>query len=111
MLYIQHGGKIRLTRGDTAMLKVAITNETTGNEYVVASDDTMAMTIKRDISDTEPIIQKKLVGSDTFHIEPKDTSSLEFGKYVYDVQLTTKSSEVYTVIEPATFEILEEVTC
>lgn len=111
MLYIQHGGKIRLTRGDTAMLKVAITNEITGNEYYVAKDDTMVMTVKKNITDTEAIIQKSLIGESIFHIEPKDTCSLEFGKYIYDVQLNTADGEVYTIIEPATFEILQEVTC
>lgn len=110
MLYVQHGGKIRLTRGDTAMLTVVITNETTGKEYVVAKDDTLTMTIKRDTSETEPLIQKNLVGLNTFHIQPNDTSNLEFGEYEYDVQLTTASGEVYTVIEPSPFVVLKEVT-
>ena len=111
MLYIQHGGKIRLTRGDTAMLKVSITNDITGNEYTVAEDDTMVLTIKKDISDTDVTVQKTLVGESTFHIEPNDTRSLEFGKYIYDVQLNKANGEVYTIIEPITFEILQEVTC
>ena len=111
MLYIQHGGKIRLTRGDTAMLTVNIINDITGNEYIVAEDDAMTMTVKRDIYDDEPIFQKDLIGSNTFHIQPRDTCSLEFGKYVYDVQLTTAKGDVFTVIEPSIFEILQEVTC
>lgn len=110
MLYIQHGGKIRLTRGDTAILKVPIFNEITDEEYVVAEDDTLAMTIKKQIEDEEPIVQKVLKGSNTFCIEHRDTCTLDFGAYVYDVQLTTASGEVYTVIEPASFEILTEVT-
>lgn len=39
-----------------------------------------------------------------------DTNTLDFGKYKYDVQLTTESEEVYTIIEPSIFEILPEVT-
>lgn len=39
-----------------------------------------------------------------------DTHALEFGKYVYDVQIITEASDVYTVIGPCTFEILKEVT-
>lgn len=38
------------------------------------------------------------------------THALEFGKYVYDVQIITEASDVYTVIGPCTFEILKEVT-
>lgn len=32
------------------------------------------------------------------------------GKYLYDVELTTASGDVYTVIVPTTFEVLKEVT-
>ena len=109
MLYIECGNKIRLTRGDTARLKVPIINETTGNEYTIANNDTLTMTLKKTTKDAEPIFKKVLVGLDTFHIEPSDTKSLEFGKYVYDVELLTADGDNYTVIEPATFEILTEV--
>jgi phage gp45-like len=111
VLYIQHGGKIRLTRGDTAILKVDIVNDITGDEYIVANDDTLTFTMAKNYDDERPLIQKTIKGSNSFHIEPKDTSNLEFGEYIYDVELVTASGDVYTVIEPVTFEILKEVTC
>ena len=40
---------------------------------------------------------------------PADTHELDFGKYVYDVELTT-GTDVYTVIEPSCFEVMKEVT-
>lgn len=35
---------------------------------------------------------------------------MQYGSYVYDVQLTTASSEVFTVIPESPFEVLSEVT-
>ena len=111
MLYLEFGNTIKLTRGDTARLTVPITNETTNAEYVMGENDTLTMTVKKNITDTEPALQKVLVGLNTFHIKPSDTAGLDFGKYKYDVELTTADGDVYTVIEPSTFEILKEVTC
>lgn len=68
------------------------------------------MTIKKSIRDSIPCIQKKNVGSNAFHILPTDTNDLTFGKYIYDVQLTTNDGDIYTVIEPTVFELMKEVT-
>lgn len=111
MLYINSDGSIQLTRGDTARLSVAIENELTGGNYEVDTRDTMRLTIKRKVDDSTPLLQKVIAGSNQFYIEPADTSELDFGKYLYDVELTTAAGDVYTVIVPTTFEILKEVTC
>jgi hypothetical protein len=110
VLHIEFGGKIRLTRGDTAKVSVEITNATTGEAYTIAAGDRLTMTVKRSIADAEHILQKVLTGERTFNILQEDTAGLEFGKYIYDVQLDTADGETHTVIEPATFEILQEVT-
>lgn len=110
MLRIESDGSVSLTRGDTARLTVSISNETDGNEYAIQSGDTLTLTVKKSTKDEEPALQKVLDGTSTFHIEPKDTAHLAFGKYKYDVQLNTASGDVYTVIDSTTFEILEEVT-
>jgi hypothetical protein len=78
--------------------------------YTVQNDDVLTLTVKKDITDTEPIIEKKVTGNTTFHLEPKDTTGLNFGKYKYDVQINTAEGEVYTIISPTAFEILAEVT-
>lgn len=111
MFRIKSDGTIQLTRGDTARLSVTINNEIDQNEYTLGEIDTLTLTVKKSINDNEPSIQKVAVGTNAFHIEPKDTSSLAFGKYKYDVQLNTADGDVYTVVEPSTFEILNEVTC
>lgn len=110
MLNIAEDGTIRLTRGDTARFTVAITNETNANEYVMQPGDTLAFTIRKNVNDNEPLLQKVLTGTNTFHIEPKDTATFQFGDYKYDVQLTTAGGDVYTVIAPSIFEIMEEVS-
>jgi len=110
MLHIEADGEIQLTRGDTARLSVSITNETDQNAYTIEAGDTLTLTVKKSAKDDEPSFQKVLTGSSTFHIEPKDTAELAFGKYKYDVQLTTAGGDVYTIIEPTTFEIMQEVT-
>lgn len=110
MLYIESNNVIRLTRGDTARITVPIENDLDNSSYVMDEQDTLTFTIKRRVKDEEHLVQKNAIGSNNFHIKPEDTDSLPFGKYVYDVQLTTSGGDVYTVIEPTTFEILSEVT-
>ena len=110
MLYIESNNVIRLTRGDTAKLTVPIENDLDNSSYVMDEQDTLTFTIKKSVKDNENLVQKIVTGSNNFHIKPEDTDSLPFGKYVYDVQLTTAGGDVYTVIEPTSFEILSEVT-
>lgn len=110
MLYIDNDNTIHLTRGDTARISVPITNEQTGTDYELTDKDTLILTIKKRETDSTSLLQKIINGSSTFYIQPIDTKDLAFGKYVYDVQLTTEAGDVYTVIVPTTFEILKEVT-
>lgn len=110
MLYIESNNVIRLTRGDTAKLTVPIENDLDNSSYVMDEQDTLTFTIKKSVKDNGKLVQKVVTGSNNFHIKPEDTDSLPFGKYVYDVQLTTAGGDVYTVIEPTSFEILSEVT-
>lgn len=110
MLKVYSDGAIDLTRGDTAYLSVTITDEN-GEEYEIQPNDTLTLSVKKAVTDAEPCIQKTIKGGKTFCLEPSDTSALDFGKYLYDVQLTTAYGDVSTVIAPATFKILTEVTC
>ena len=109
MLYVEQNGTIRLTRGDTARLIVPIENEVTHQSYDMLSTDILKFTIKKTVKDYVPLVQKVVTGSNVFHILPADTHELDFGKYVYDVELTT-GTDVYTVIEPSCVEVMKEVT-
>jgi hypothetical protein len=108
VLYI-NGNTIKLTRGDTAYLQIPLA--TTDGMYQMDLTDTLTFSVKKKTSDTDYIFQKVVNGEDTIHIEPTDTASLTFGKYVYDIQLTTNNGDVFTVVPPSTFEVLTEVTC
>ena len=110
MLYVKDDGAIMLTRGDTARLMVPIKNSVDSDEYPIQSEDTLHFTVKKSAKEYEPLLQKVIKGSNVIHIKPEDTKGLSFGKYKYDVQLTTASGDVYTVIEPTTFEVMEEIT-
>lgn len=109
MLYIDDK-TIKLTRGDTARLTVPIINLANNGEYTMESGDILYFTVKKTAKDSDFLFQKSVTGSNSIHIRPEDTAALSFGKYKYDVQLTTATGDVYTVIEPSTFEVMEEIT-
>ena len=110
MLYISKVGVIRLTRGDTADFSISVQNEVSKDSYEIQAGDTFRFTVKESSEDTDIVLQKVLNGLDSFTIEPDDTKSLEYGDYVYDVELTTEDGDVYTIIPPSRFTIMEEVT-
>lgn len=114
MLYVNEKGEIKLTRGDTAKLNVDVVygsnDGSIGDPYEMTANDTLTLTVKRSTRDEEYIFQKVNKGSTRFQINPSDTTGKAFGKYKYDVQLTTSAGEVYTIIEPTVFEITQEVT-
>lgn len=113
MLYINSNGEIRLTRGDTAYIQVGIklvNPDGTSEDYEMADGDKLYLSAKESINDTAYSFQKVITGTNIFHILPQDTEGLDFGAYVYDVQIITENGDVYTIIEPTVFELLSEVT-
>ena len=99
---------VKLTRGDTGTLKLAV-KDAQDNDYDFSSD-TVVFTVKRYLTDAEPVISKKFDSDGQIAFEADDTKNLEFGDYWYDVQITTESGDVCTVIEPSTFRIAPEVS-
>lgn len=110
MLKVSKDGSIKLTRGDSACLVVPIELEDSGTAYEMQPGDVLKLSLKISKNDNEPVLQKVVTGSNVFYIKPDDTKKLEFKKYKYDVEITTESGEVYTVIPYNTFEITAEVT-
>lgn len=105
-LEIKLNGDIELTRGDSAHLAVKIT-EPDGTEYQFAVGDTLKLTVKRD-AESEVLIER--TSTDTqIDLLPEDTKPLDFGIYAYDVELTTASGEVYTVVPYKRFIVGKEV--
>lgn len=104
---------IQLTRGDTARLTVDLDcflEDGTKQPYTMRNDDVLTLSVKRTAKSFKACLQKDVKGSNEIHIKPEDTAALDFGSYVYDVELCTAEGDVYTVIENKTFKIGVEVT-
>lgn len=110
MLSVSETGTISLTRGDTARFSISIRNGITFEDYEIQPEDILVMTIKKKVKDKDALVQKTIIGSNVFHLLPTDTQQLDFGRYVYDVQITTSNLDVYTIIGPCSFVVLKEVT-
>lgn len=108
MFRVTSDDKIIITRGDSAKIRVSITDND-GNIYTPTADDKVVLTVKKTTGDKEPLITKTLVDG-FIKLKPEDTEKLEYGSYVYDCQITTGSGDVYTFITPHPFVVAEEVT-
>lgn len=101
--------EISITRGDTAKLNISVVNSN-GDAYQLSSSDKLTLTVKKTFLSDKAVISKTVVGASTIKLNPSDTAGLAFGEYVYDVQLTNSSGDVYTIIPPSLFEVMPEVT-
>ncbi len=97
---------ISLTRGDTARIELAISKDGAVYDF---SQDTVVFSVKKSTSSPDYIIHKQVVDG-VIYLKPEDTAHLQVGSYKYDVQLTTQSGDVCTVIPPSVFNVEPEVT-
>lgn len=108
-----NGRNISMTRGDNEVIKVSLTDKD-GAHVPLVSGDTVHFTVKTDTLTNTKLIQKiitEFIDGDAYiSIEPRDTKLLDYNSYVYDVQLTKANGNVVTVVPPARFTVLEEVT-
>ena len=100
------GTKLSMVRGDSESITVRCSDP-------FAEGDTVFFTVRQCPED--PIALQKTVtdfpeGEAVIGIDPADTAGLDFGDYVYDVQLTRSGGAVTTLIEPDRFTLREEVT-
>ena len=107
---------ISMTRGDSESLTVACYEKTDGGARVflpLEDGDTVYFTVRED-PESEIVLHKAITafadGRAVIAIDPEDTGPLDFGDYVYDVQLTRSDGTVTTLIEPSRFRLKEEVT-
>ncbi len=109
MSYSVSGTTITLTRGDTFLAVVSIT-DSNGDAYIPKEGDSVRFAMKKTYDTPTPILVKN-IPTDTMKLvlDPEDTKSLSFGKYVYDIQLTKANGDVDTFITTAAIKITEEV--
>ena len=109
MSYSVQGTTITLTRGDTFMALVSIT-QSDGSQYLPVEGDFIRFAMKKSYEDNEPLLVKDIpINTMKLILEPGDTKALDFGKYVYDIQLTKVTGEVDTFITKGSMKITEEV--
>ena len=111
------GNTIEMTRGDTLIVTVGITDEN-GQDYTPDAGDSIRFALKRaemtlgrkGYKDTDPLIIKTIpTDSLVLQLNPADTKGLDFGEYVYDIELTHANGIVDTFIANAKFVLSPEV--
>lgn len=109
---IIQGTNISFTRGDSKSIVVKCKENNVDVPF--KEGDTIYFTVKESIYTERKILQKIITefdeGKAIIKIEPDDTKSLKFKKYVYDIQLTRVNGRVITIIKPSDLSITGEVT-
>ena len=101
---------IFLTRGDTFKAHLTI-NYPDGSVYTPKVGDSIRFALKENIEDKECLIFREIpIDTMLLVLYPGDTKELEFGNYVYDIQLTKANGWVTTIVETSEFELKTEVT-
>lgn len=89
MSYSVSGTMITLTRGDTFSALITIT-DLNDNQYIPMNGDRIRFAMKNDYNDETPLLIKEIpIDTMILTLNPEDTKHLPFGKYVYDIELTT----------------------
>ena len=100
------GTKLSMVRGDSESIAVTPSRPFTAG-------DTVYFTVRESAED--PIVLQKTVtefpdGKAVIGIGHEDTQGLDFGDYVYDIQVTWADGTVKTLVEMSRFRLREEVT-
>ncbi len=116
MAYSVDGTTIRLTRGDSLILQVVIVRN--DEIYVPQQGDTVTFALKRNIMnpertrylDRKPLIFKNIpIDTLKLQLNSEDTKFLDFGNYVYDIEIVFADGFVDTFIADAIFILTPEV--
>lgn len=99
---------ISFIRGDTFAFAVELLIDD-DIPYELKDTDKLVFTVKKSTNSEKVLIQKNILSDLNCVILHSDTANLDFGKYVYDIQLTQAGGVVQTPIGPAVFELKEEV--
>lgn len=109
MSYSVKGTSITLTRGDSFAADIGII-QPDGEPYIPSEGDQIRFAMKRNVKDEEVLILREIpIETMRLVLTPEDTKELEFGSYVYDIQLTKSTGEVDTFITKSTLTLTEEV--
>jgi len=112
---------IIIVQGTSRTLRVTVTDN--DDVAVDITGGTIYFSVKQDIEDTEPLIQKistnpaeavitsSCGGEAEIYLKPADTQNLQPKvDYVFDVWLVTASGDRYDVLPPTMFKVKPSVT-
>lgn len=99
---------ISITRGDTGYIHLNLTKD--NEAYPYEDGDMITMSVKKNDTDEEYAFQKEVPAGQVIILQPADTKTMEYGEYVYDIQLNTTLGEIFTVVGPAKFKVTKEIT-
>jgi len=110
MFQILVNNTIQITRSDTAYFSLTLYSDINKKEkYELQEGDCIKFTVKKNVREKEILIEK-ISYKNSIKIESTDTKEMNFGKYVYDMQIIFANGDINTVIEPSIFEVRGEVT-
>lgn len=116
MAYEIKGTTISLVRGDSFGVQIELKKD--GEPYTPSEHDKIVFgmkhpemtTRKTAYVDKRPLIEKNIpVETMILTLMPNDTKNLDFGEYVYDMEITYENGLVDTFVNNAVFKILPEV--
>lgn len=104
MLHIFDNNLIRLTRGNSASIEMALIVESTGDMYEFTDDDRVVFTVAKNT--TGAVVLKKTMtiddvvdtGKIKMELKPDETVGLAPGEYKYDCLLITADGKAITFI-------------
>lgn len=104
------GYSIELTRGDTMLLTINLTDDS-GNPVTLSESDELWFRLKKKAKDIECLIEKRGDNeSMLIRLDPEDTEKLPFGDYKYEVEVVFDDADIHTtVIAYQNFKISEEL--
>lgn len=109
MLKVKNNGVISMSRGDTISLDVNIT-DSEGNDYELKEGEELYFSAKAKPTDKNYAIPPKKLDGKTLHLSSADTYDIEFGTYLYDIQLRKADGRSNTIIKPTQLIIEEVIT-
>mgnify|MGYP007032345986 CR=1 FL=1 len=108
MLTIDEHNNIYLTRGDTAVFDIELTDED-GQPYTMGDDEIIIFSLRK-LYDKGHVLIQKQSSTPTFSLDTVDTKNLSFGNYKYDIYLYNQVTyKLDTFIADKDFVIGEEV--
>lgn len=111
MIQIDNNFNITMTRGDTFARTLVLTKS--DKPYVPQEGDVIRFAMAQVYKDKPgyELLLEKVIPNDTllWKIEPSDTSTLAYGYYKYDLQITYADGTVETFADKKKFTLTEEV--